>query len=49
MKSFAWKEAFGVIVLVRPQDFTRKRSSFIWKSSDVERNTRLVVQTGEGA
>ena len=49
MKSLAWKEALRVIVLVRRQDFTSKFSSFIWKSGDVEREARQVVQTGERA
>ena len=49
MKSLAWKEALKVIVLVRRQDFTSKFSSFIWKSGDVEREARQVVQTGERA
>ena len=47
MKSLAWKEALGVIVLVRRQDFTGKFSSFIWESSEVESETRQVFLTGE--
>ena len=43
MQSLAWKEALRAIVLVRRQDFTCKFSSFIWKSSEVERETCQVV------
>ena len=43
MKILAWKEAIRVIVLVGRQDFTDKFSSFIWKSSEVEGETRQVV------
>ena len=47
MQSLAEKEVLRVVVLVRWKDFTDKFSSFIWKSSKVERETRQVVQTGE--
>ena len=49
MKSLAWEEALRVIVHVRRQDFKSKFSSFIWKSGDVQREARQVVQTGERA
>ena len=49
MQSLAEKEILRVVVLVRWKDFTDKFSSFIWKSSKVERETRQVVQTGERA
>ena len=49
MQSLAWKEVLRVVVFVRWKDFTDKFSSFIWKSSKVERETRQVVQTGKHA
>ena len=49
MQSLAWKEVHRVVVLVRWKDFTGKFSSIVWKSSNVERETRQVVQTGERA
>ena len=47
MESLAWKKVLRVVVLVRWKEFTGKFSSFVWKSSNVERETRQVVQTGE--
>ena len=49
MQSLAEKEVVRVVVLVRWKDFTDKFSSFIWKSSNVQRKTRQVVQTGKRA
>ena len=49
MQSFAWKEVLRVVVFVRWKDFTGEFSSFVWKSSNVERETRQVVQTRERA
>ena len=49
MQSLAWKEVLRVVVLVRWKDFTGKFSSIVWKSSNVERETRQVVKTGERA
>ena len=49
MQNLAKKEVVGVAVLVRWQDFTGKFSSIVWKSSNVERETRQVVQTRERA
>ena len=49
MQSLAWKKVLWVVVFVRWKDFTDKFSSFIWKSSKVERETRQVVQTGKHA
>ena len=49
MESLAWKKVLRVVVLVRWKEFTGKFSSFVWKSSNVERETRQVVQTGERA
>ena len=43
MKILAWKEALRVMVLVRRQDFTRKFSSLIRKSGEVEREARQVL------
>ena len=49
MQSLAENEVLRVAVLVRWKDFTDQFSSFIWKSSKIERETRQVVQTGERA
>ena len=49
MQSLAWKEVRRVVVLVRWKNFTGKFSSIVWKSSNVERETRQVVQTGKHA
>ena len=49
MQCLAWKEVLGVVVFVRWKYFTGKFSSIVWKSSNVERETRQVIQTGERA
>ena len=49
IENLAWKVVFRAVVLVRCLDFASKLSSFVWKSSNVERETRQVLQTGESA
>ena len=48
-KVLAWKEVLRVVVFVRWKDFTSTFSSFVWKTSNFEREARQVVQTGERA
>jgi len=43
MNSLAWKKLLRVVVFVRRQDFTRKFSVLVWKSSEVEREASQVA------